>query len=156
MIEFDETGLYKGFVKNAKGQKYQSGRNPKIMSLQEANQYEGFSGVMNANTVLLDADEQPYSDILQNIIKGEKLGAYVTDRQGGRGIHVLMINGNSSLKKPGKLSRLNKREVRQLTLHPTQCIFIVQLIERSKTIKTVDTSIERVQTSHNTDRIVSI
>ena len=27
MIEFDETGLYKGFVKNAKGQKYQSGRN---------------------------------------------------------------------------------------------------------------------------------
>lgn len=82
MIEFDETGLYKGFVKNAKGQKYQSGRNPKIMSLQEANQYEGFSGVMNANTVLLDADEQPYSDILQNIIKGEKLGAYVTDRQG--------------------------------------------------------------------------
>lgn len=99
MIDFDETGLYKGFVKNAKGQKYQSGRNPKIMSLQEANQYEGFSGVMNANTVLLDADEQPYSDILQNIIKGEKLGAYVTDRQGGRGIHVLMINGNSSLKK---------------------------------------------------------
>lgn len=97
MIDFDETGLYKGFVKNAKGQKYQSGRNPKIMSLQEANQYEGFSGVMNANTVLLDADEQPYSDILQNIIKGEKLGAYVTDRQGGRGIHVLMINGNSSL-----------------------------------------------------------
>lgn len=47
MIDFDETGLYKGFVKNAKGQKYQSGRNPKIMSLQEANQYEGFSGVMN-------------------------------------------------------------------------------------------------------------
>ena len=93
MIDFDETGLYKGFVKNAKGQKYQSGRNPKIMPLEEANQYEGFSGVMNANTVLLDADEQPYSDILQNIIKGEKLGAYVTDRQGGRGIHVLMING---------------------------------------------------------------
>lgn len=86
MIDFDETGLYKGFVKNAKGQKSQSGRNPKIMSLEEANQYEGFSGVMNANTVLLDADEQPYSDILQNIIKGEKLGAYVTDRQSGRGI----------------------------------------------------------------------
>lgn len=28
-----------------------------------------------------------------------------------------------------------------------------ELIERSKTIKTVDTSVERVQTSHNTDRI---
>lgn len=31
-----------------------------------------------------------------------------------------------------------------------------ELIERSKTIKTVDTSVERVQTSHNTDRICSI
>ena len=31
-----------------------------------------------------------------------------------------------------------------------------ELIERSKTIKTVDTSIERVQTSHNTDRICNI
>lgn len=73
MIDFDETGLYKGFVKNAKGQKYQSGRNPKIMSLQEANQYEGFSGVMNANTVLLDADEQPYSDILDVGVKSPSI-----------------------------------------------------------------------------------
>lgn len=124
MIDFDETGLYKGFVKNAKGQKYQSGRNPKIMSLQEANQYEGFSGVMNANTVLLDADEQPYSDILQNIIKGEKLGAYVTDRQGGRGIHVLMINGNSSLKKADKVmlgfSHLIKVTTMELVIRQTQ------------------------------------
>lgn len=31
-----------------------------------------------------------------------------------------------------------------------------ELIERSKTIKTVDTSVERVQTSHNTDRICDI
>lgn len=102
MIDFVETGLYKGFVKNVKGQKY-PGRNPKIVSLQEVDECEGFSGVMNANTVLLDADEQPYSDILQKIIVGEKLGAYMTDRQGGRGIHALMINGNSSLKKADKV-----------------------------------------------------
>lgn len=102
MIDFDETGLYKGFVKNVKGQKY-PGRNPKIESLQAVDQYEGFSGVMNVNTLLLDADEQPYSDILQRIISGEHLGAYVTNRQGGRGIHALMINGNSSLKKADKV-----------------------------------------------------
>lgn len=102
MIDFDETNLYKGFVKNVKGQKY-PGRNPKIVSLREVDKSEGFSGVMNSNTVLLDADEQPYSDILQKIITGEKLGAYVTDRQGGRGIHALMLNGNSSLKKADKV-----------------------------------------------------
>ena len=102
MIDFDETGLYKGFVKNVKGQKY-PGRNPKIESLQAVDQYEGFSGVMNVNTLLLDADEQPYSDILQRIISEEHLGAYVTNRQSGRGLHALMINGNSSLKKADKV-----------------------------------------------------
>ena len=101
-MDFDETGLYKGFVKNVKGQKY-PGRNPTVVSLQEVDECEGFSGVMNASTVLLDADEQPYSDILQNIITGEKLGAYITDRQGGRGKHALMINGNPSLKKADKV-----------------------------------------------------
>ena len=76
-MDFDETGLYKGFVKNVKGQKY-PGRNPTVVSLQEVDECEGFSGVMNASTVLLDADEQPYSDILQNIITGEKLGKAAT------------------------------------------------------------------------------
>ena len=33
-MDFDETGLYKGFVKNVKGQKY-PGRNPTVVSLQE-------------------------------------------------------------------------------------------------------------------------
>ena len=102
MVDFDETGLYKGFVKNVRNQKY-PGRNPQIYLLEEVNDYEGFSGVMNTNTVLLDADEQPYSDILQNIISGEELGAYVTNRQGGRGVHALMINTNSSLKKADKV-----------------------------------------------------
>lgn len=31
-----------------------------------------------------------------------------------------------------------------------------ELIEKARTVKTVDTSIERVQTSHNIDRICSI
>lgn len=31
-----------------------------------------------------------------------------------------------------------------------------ELIEKARTVKTVDTSIERVQTSHNTDRICDI
>lgn len=45
-MDFDETGLYKGFVKNVKGQKY-PGRNPTVVSLQEVDECEGFSGVMN-------------------------------------------------------------------------------------------------------------
>ena len=102
MIDFDETGFYKGFVKNQKGKKF-PGRNPQILSLQEVNDLDGFSGVMYPNTVLFDVDEEPYNDILQNIIQGEGLAACVTDWKGGRGIHVLMINSNTSLKKSDKV-----------------------------------------------------
>lgn len=100
--DFDETGHYKGFVKNVKGQKYPP-RNPQLLSLNEVETFDSFSGVMHTNTVLIDADEEPHNDILQNIIKGENLAAYVTDREGGRGIHMLMINSNTSLKKADKV-----------------------------------------------------
>lgn len=100
--DFDETGHYKGFAKNVKGQKYPP-RNPQLLSLNEVETFDSFSGVMHTNTVLIDADEEPHNDILQNIIKGENLAAYVTDREGGRGIHMLMINSNTSLKKADKV-----------------------------------------------------
>lgn len=100
--DFDETGHYKGFVKNVKGQKYPS-RNPQLLSLNEVETFDSFSGVMHTNTVLIDADEEPHNDILQNIIKVENLSAYVTNREGGRGIHMLMINSNTSLKKADKV-----------------------------------------------------
>ena len=102
MNDFDETGLYKGFVKNQKGKKF-PGRNPQLLTLPEVDAFDSFSGIMNPNTVLLDADEEPHNGILQNIIKGEGLGTYMTDRGGGRGVHVLMINSNTSLKKADKV-----------------------------------------------------
>jgi putative DNA primase/helicase len=58
---------------------------------------------MYPNTVLIDADEEPHNEILQNIIKGENLGCYMTDRDGGRGVHALMINSNTTLKKADKV-----------------------------------------------------
>ncbi len=102
VIDFDETGLYKGFVKNQKGKKF-PGRNPQLLTLSEVDAFDGFSGIMKPNTVLIDADEEPHNDILQNIIKGERLSCYMTDRKGGRGVHVLMINSNMSLKKADKV-----------------------------------------------------
>lgn len=102
MIDFDETGLYKGFVKNQKGKKF-PGRNPQLLSLQEVDAFDSFSGIMNPNTILIDADEEPYNEILQNIIKGEELACYMTNRIGGRGVHVLMINSNTSLKKADRV-----------------------------------------------------
>lgn len=102
MIDFDETGLYKGFVKNQKGKKF-PGRNPQLLTLPEMDAFDSFSGIMKPNTVLIDADEEPHNEILQNIIKGEKLACYMTDRKGGRGVHVLMINSNMSLKKSDKV-----------------------------------------------------
>jgi len=102
VIDFDETGLYKGFVKNQKGKKF-PGRNPQLLTLPEVDAFDSFSGIMKPNTVLIDADEEPHNEILQNIIKGEKLACYMTDRKGGRGVHVLMINSNMSLKKSDKV-----------------------------------------------------
>lgn len=102
MIDFDETGLYKGFVKNQKGKKF-PGRNPQLLTLPEVDAFDSFSGVMYPNVVLIDADEESHNDILQNIIKGEGLACYMTNREGGRGVHVLMINSNTSLKKADKV-----------------------------------------------------
>lgn len=102
MTDFDETGLYKGFVRNVKGQKY-PGRNPQLMTLQEVNGINGFCGVLDRNSVLVDADDEPYNTILRNIVEGENLSGYVTDREGGRGIHLIMLNYNTSLKKADKV-----------------------------------------------------
>lgn len=101
-INFDETRLYKGFARNVKGQKYPP-RNPQPLPLEGVNGYDGFSGIMNPNTVLIDADEEPYNSILQNIVTGEELSVFMTDREGGRGVHVLMVNNDISLKKADKV-----------------------------------------------------
>lgn len=102
MIDFDETGLYKGFVKNQKGKKF-PGRNPQLLTLPEVDAFDSFSGIMHPNVVLIDADEEPHNEILQNIVKGEGLNCYMTNREGGRGVHVLMLNNDTSLKKADKV-----------------------------------------------------
>lgn len=102
MIDFDETGLYKGFVKNQKGKKF-PGRNPQLLTLPEVDAFDSFSGIMHPNVVLIDADEESHNEILQNIIKGEGLACYMTNREGGRGVHALMINSSTSLKKADKV-----------------------------------------------------
>lgn len=102
MIDFDETGLYKGFVKNQKGKKF-PGRNPQLLTLSEVDAFDSFSGIMHPNVVLIDADEELHNETLQNIIKGEGLACYMTDREGGRGVHVMMLNGDTSLKKADKV-----------------------------------------------------
>lgn len=102
MQDFDETGLYKGFVKNTKGKKF-PGRNPLLMSLGEVETADSYSGVMKSNTILIDADEEPHNRNLQKIIKGEGIACYMTDREGGRGIHALMINNNTGFKKADKV-----------------------------------------------------
>lgn len=102
MLDFDETGLYKGFVRNTKGKKF-PGRNPLLVSLGEIGTADSYSGVMNPNMILLDADEEPHNRILQEIIRGEGIACYMTDREGGRGIHALMVNSNTALKKADKV-----------------------------------------------------
>ena len=64
---------------------------------------DGFSGIMYPHVALFDADEQPHNDILQNIIvRDEGLPCHMTNREGGRGVHVLMLNHDVKLKKADK------------------------------------------------------
>mgnify|MGYP000066758937 CR=1 FL=1 len=74
----------KDLQKTKKGKNIQLEELRSLMTLSEVNDFDSFSGMMQPNTILIDADEEPHNDILQNIIKGEELACYVTDREGGR------------------------------------------------------------------------
>ena len=98
MIDFDATGLYEGFAENRKGEKYPD-RHGQLSSLVEESACEGFSGKLKSNTVLIDGDKEPYNRLLREIVIGEGVGCFMTDRDGGRGPHAVIPNYDITLKK---------------------------------------------------------
>lgn len=83
--------LFRGFVatKNKKClQKFANGE--KLLTLEQAQQFEEYAGILNTETILIDIDDHAQSEILMNIVEAKQLNCRVY--QTTRGRHFLFKN----------------------------------------------------------------
>lgn len=83
--------LFRGYVatKNKKClQKFANGE--KLLSLEQAQQFDEYAGILNTETVLIDVDDLAQSEILMNIVEAKQLNCRVY--QTTRGRHFLFKN----------------------------------------------------------------
>lgn len=70
-------------------------------SYDECAEYQSVSAILAPDAVLLDADDPANSDLLLKVIQHEKLACLVTEREGGRGIHVNFLDRQGRIAKGG-------------------------------------------------------
>ena len=96
MLNWDETGFYKGFIPNKANTKQPSGAykntNENYVTLETAKGHNSYSGILEKESVLMECDDQQNSELLMKIIQGEQLKFLVTDRNGGQGIENCQKN----------------------------------------------------------------
>ena len=83
--------LFRGYVatKNKKClQKFANGE--KLLTLEQAQQFDEYAGILNIETVLIDVDDLAQSEILMNIVEAKQLNCRVY--QTTRGRHFLFKN----------------------------------------------------------------
>lgn len=83
--------LFRGYVatKNKKClQKFANGE--KLLTLEQAQQFDEYAGILNTETVLIDVDDLAQSEILMNIVEAKQLNCRVY--QTTRGRHFLFKN----------------------------------------------------------------
>lgn len=83
--------LFRGYVatKNKKClQKFANGE--KLLTLEQAQQFEEYAGILNTETILIDIDDHAQSEILMNIVEAKQLNCRVY--QTTRGRHFLFKN----------------------------------------------------------------
>lgn len=83
--------LFRGYVatKNKKClQKFANGE--KLLTLEQAQQFEEYAGILNTETILIDVDDHAQSEILMNIVEAKQLNCRVY--QTTRGRHFLFKN----------------------------------------------------------------
>jgi phage/plasmid primase, P4 family, C-terminal domain len=102
---WETTGFYKSFIQmtNSPDKKEPNGEYTKTTKnhceLNQVQKLSRFMGILDNQSVLVEADEKIHSDNLLKVIQGENLNCMVTTREGGRGIHTLWLDGNESIKK---------------------------------------------------------
>lgn len=106
MTDWESMGLYTAFLQMKSGDsKSPLGQytktNENHCSLDQVQKLKRFMGILAPNVVLLDADEEPHSSNLLKLIQGENIPCLVTQRKGGRGIHVLVIDNDELFTKCG-------------------------------------------------------
>lgn len=106
MTDWENTGLYTAFLqmkpgdkKAPLGQYTKSDENHN--TLEQVQKLNRFMGVLAPDTILLDADSEPHSDNLLNLIQGENLSCLLTERDGGRGNHALFFDNEGLIKQGG-------------------------------------------------------
>lgn len=83
--------LFRGYVvtKSKKClQKFANGE--KLLTLEQAQQFEEYAGILNTETILIDVDDHAQSEILMNIVEAKQLNCRVY--QTTRGRHFLFKN----------------------------------------------------------------
>lgn len=83
--------LFRGYVatKNKKClQKFANGE--KLLTLEQAQQFDEYAGILNTETILIDIDDHAQSEILMNIVEAKQLNCRVY--QTTRGRHFLFKN----------------------------------------------------------------
>lgn len=83
--------LFRGYVatKNKKClQKFANGE--KLLTLEQAQQFDEYAGILNTETILIDVDDLAQSEILMNIVEAKQLNCRVY--QTTRGRHFLFKN----------------------------------------------------------------
>jgi len=96
MNSWEKSGFYKAYTPTKAGTKepilaYTKKENQLTWS--QCEPYPGVLGLLAEDSVLVDSDEEIHSQNLRKVIEGEKLGALLTGRSGGRGYHALLKNG---------------------------------------------------------------
>lgn len=90
--------LYKGYIitKNKKAiSSFKNVSSKELLTLEEANKFPEYAGIMNDNTVLIDIDDGIQANILLRIVKEKSINCKVLSTT--RGMHFLFLNNGEIL-----------------------------------------------------------
>jgi putative DNA primase/helicase len=73
-------------------------------TLEQAQQWSNYMGILAPNAVLLDADDEVNSALFEQVIVGEELRCLMSDR--GRGVHALFFDDEALIQKCGTGKKL--------------------------------------------------
>lgn len=71
------------------------------MTREQCQTFPNVLGILADDTILLDADSEPHSSNLLKIVEGEQLSCLATNRDGGRGVHINLLNDSLNMNGTG-------------------------------------------------------
>lgn len=103
-MDWEATGFYEGFVPNKtikdreKEPAVAYTKRENHIPLAVARTFSSYSGVLGKNTALIELDDREQGEMLLKIIKDLEVPCLVSDRDNGRGYHILVKDPEGRLK----------------------------------------------------------